>query len=868
MKKRIIAMLLAVTMCIELLAGCGTATVTSTIVGVEENKSSEGQNDALETSLSVSEKTSSLDGAKESEEGQGANEESKAITAVGITDDEILYAGTDGVVRGQVIMADGARGIEGAILTVKDAKGKVVSVQPCKIVTKEEEIEVPVADNYTVPVFAGGWASSYPDDVYYVTRTESYDVAEDAGSKTSALKTGENGEFLFRLPKEGEYTISVEAEKFYDSGTYTVRWYTTGVSEEDFKNAVWEGIQEGLGKMASAAQMEEWFAFLNEKDEAQWLATFAEAGVSEEESETLLRKMETEKIRLSLIQNMTQEKFWRLAEGISLEQPRIKENHYELDSFFVYDKAIGSTLRNFIDDAVTRRAILENYDLLDYYRSDEGKEEGRALLKNITFEMGTEVAAAGVGLIAKPTLQVASKTILLRGSALAKAVGLADEVVEASEVLIKRTEAIASGTEGVSKRVDELEAIAKHWDRQAEQATTDAQRVLLMANAMAVRSAAELLQQGGTFGVRILDDVTLVGSSGFTGFTSSISESIELTMSIPTEEMILKDVIKELEKQGKKMKKNVPDQIKEVIAVMDGWFEELQTLLKREDVGSKEWQSARNNLIKVIGKRVTGYRASSGAVAKCLLPYVEQQNMVVQTLVDTVSYIEGPKATGIRAGVTRTAKLLDTEGLQIAKENLQNVVWQEMYLQRAEEIVEGYLTGRKTREIAYQELATLHKTANSASIAADEAGEKTVFSEMKRHQRNLFWRLKTAMEKDQRDKLGAYIEELSQTGWCYRSIFDGILRGEFTDMTSPELISLLTQNNLDEILNQMRKASYKTWEEYHGTRVRLESMIRYLQKLSNKGAAEAKTQEHLIDAMQAVRNKMCLDYAQDTSDQH
>jgi len=646
MQKKMMAMMLAVSICVNLLAGCGTTSIAAAMASTGESEKPESQDvEQTDADLPVSGK-------------EGPEE-------LGIEKNVLLTA--DGVIWGRAVSQNkyGTYVVKNAMVTIKDQNGNQVSVQPCKRVSEEKEYVDEVADNYTSPVFPGGWASSYSNHTRYVTKTMTVNVAKAVGTKTSALKTDKNGEFLFRLPKEGEYTIQITDEKHSDSPIYTIRWLGATFTKEDFKDAIWEGIQKGLGVTASRAQMERWLELLTKKEPSEWLEIFAEAGMDEGTSVELLRQMEGEANRLILVLRLllgknkdfteeeAKENFFAIieADGSTIAPPLIKESLYDAEGLGLFERFRASVLAvgHFIDNADTREEILKSYDLIQYINSEEGKEEAHDLVVDTSFEMGLEVAftpfVMGAGLAARTGWHASGKTAVVQSVRMAERINLPEKAITLVGQLIDGMKSAVTSTRSVADKVAYLKQVEARWYKLEGAAKTEVQRVYYHHNALATRAMIKSLERGERPTVAMLEEFVATNKDKiFRGFSSSQS-TVVITVPMPETEAVN-------ELLGNIADERVRKKIQSSMTRMRERCEEAVGFMKGEKppADSGAWTQIDSKFETSFPYSADEYRKLDENFGEFIEPYLKQQRKMVLDAVSMSKECQWPISLQIREG--------------------------------------------------------------------------------------------------------------------------------------------------------------------------------------------------------------------------
>jgi len=885
MRKRIIAMLLAVTMCTELLAGCGAATVTGTVIGVEENESPEGQNAVLGTSLSVKEeetkvtqKTDSMSEAgilKMSSESKGMEE---GIDLIQDLEETVFYADEEGTVRGTIITTKTQAGLKDARLTVRDQKGNVVGVQPCKL--KQEYITDASTHSEYVAPSAGGLYS--PPDVE--VRLE----AEEVGEITTAYKTDEKGSFVFRLPAPGSYTMTVEADNwephnyFKNETVYTLQYYR--FSEEEFKDAVWTGIQKGLGKLASKEEMTEWLELLNEKNEEEWRGILASMGMSEEKIAAALEEIKRERERLSLVLTLDEEKFWKAVEGVSIEGG-IDPDRYEFGSdlgdwIAGYLNLSARVAADAFADSEIRQEIIRMFTDGGYRQDYEASEQARQDRKQ-AFTEG--VCYLGFGLLAIPG------RILSQGYNRALSLGIKKQPARKTGQLLDEVVDIIQSpgmkAEVKQKRLSEISEELSELKTQHQGNSTHA--MYYERNIEAVGLVKLSLAETGSANFAIQNHPIQLGKTTFTGFTAKVAdvklempvlerETIEAyILNLPKAERAPYEEYIKVVKGAEQITGEAKKAITRTLTSMQKRLDRFEALLAREDIGTEAWRKEAKALGGLFHNSVE--QANESTFIKVLVPYYEQQRDIVYMALNTLYFGRGGETPFIwKLGiplkvtkVTKGAEIMDTRlaaETSMMRNNLKEAVQNEVYLQRTEELVNQYLTGFSTSKTFVEELEAFRASMHSTVIERNgkiASGEKmqTIFDVWNMRLSYLLQNLSEAIQTKRRATSGRLIAELSQMMKESRSTFHKITTGEVTD------ISIKQGENLGDVMK--RNICYRigrgmemqgvTSDAYNSLTGYLQATTEYVEKAS--AFLDPNTAKILEDTSWAVRNKKAMDYA-------
>jgi len=392
MRKQIIAMLLAVTMCTELLAGCQMSMAADTMISAGESREAESQGAVWLTSSSVPKQTEA-----------GAEEQ-----GIDITRENAIQAGADGVIRGKLVSSSNGLALQDAQITVKDEDGKSVSVQPGKIYTtqytqyetesgqikyvlfKDTPPSMPI-----VPVFLDGF--------------------KKAGNSTTICKTDEKGEFVFQLPEPGEYTLCLYHPAYHGPKEVPLSYYDSTISTEAFEKGILIGTAQGLGKLAGKEEMEQIYTFLNQN----WTRKLALAG--SEDTEALLQQIESACNQVLVGKNASPEK---ILEGIkafaklTMAELRNPADFDEKGLLSGWLLPLARTVQDAFLYEETRTELLrthsswENY--ASYYSTPQAKKEITELTIDTSLNLITEAAPplkvlASIPLFMTPVCQAHDK---------------------------------------------------------------------------------------------------------------------------------------------------------------------------------------------------------------------------------------------------------------------------------------------------------------------------------------------------------------------------------------------------------------------------------------------------------------------------
>jgi len=424
MRKQIIAMLLVVAMCTELLAGCVTSMVAET---------------------STKTKIAQADKALLSEESE---EDSESVTSANVGQGEdnaltVIQTGSNGMVCGQVINRVDGTGVAHARLTVYDSNGEQVAVTPYK------------RDVSTV------LQSEDPD-------YDMYDYLHKSGDAATVYVTDAFGYYYFQLPKPGTYSLKAEAEDYCEMKPQMIEYYDKfNFTLDEVKKAFQKGVEQGFENGARLETLRGYrkeLKSLADKESLEEALQETRAGTEDLpehmlELEPSFQKAEEVMEKLNLMtgidegetegaateenrKNRTWAAFWeKIEKRIEKETP--------IESTYIAGNAAGPYLAvnynaNYID-ALTREYINNYVNFGEYWNEEGGKEASMKVAKEGAKFMGEEaventvITAAGssipiigtgaafVGAWVKTGAKLVVK-ISVKGYKLAKGAGLAEDV--------------------------------------------------------------------------------------------------------------------------------------------------------------------------------------------------------------------------------------------------------------------------------------------------------------------------------------------------------------------------------------------------------------------------------------------------------
>jgi len=443
MRKQILSILLAVTMCTELLAGCATTGSTDTDIVFHP-----------EESEAVPKSTTPMSTSEE------------------IGEPAVIQTGSNGMVYGQVVNRMDGTGIPHARLTVYDSNGTPIEFKAPYVLNTKDVRGAAVVDEQTGQFI---WDST----------CDTYDYLVKEGEDSTVYVTDEIGNYYFQLPEPGTYYLQAEAEDFCKMESQIIEYYDKFYQNLDgVKQAFQAGVEQGFENGARMETLKGYREELRANTDKEKLETILkEAGASEEklagymiEMEGSLQKAKEVMRKLDLMvgidEKRTWKEFWEIIEAEPEKEklievvytvgpyPAIRFNEKYIDAW------IGESKSNYV-----------NYDT--YWNEEGGKEaatkvamEGARFLGEEAVEntvitaAGSSLPIIGTGMAAVGAwVKTGAKLVLkvtVKGYKFAKRAGLAEDV--ATRIAMRQRQIQKAVVDSTISKEKQIEILQKERD--------------------------------------------------------------------------------------------------------------------------------------------------------------------------------------------------------------------------------------------------------------------------------------------------------------------------------------------------------------------------------------------------------------------
>jgi len=508
MSKRIIAVLVTVIMCTELLAGCAASTVTSTVIGTEANEPSEDTDKEIESS--------------------------------------VIQTGKNGMVMGNVVNYWSNTPVPNATLTLYDDEKRRVEIIPY---TRDVSGIIGMDGSYT----------KFGDDIYDVL----YPLG--GGKTAAACHTDGNGFYAFKIQDPGTYYLQVEAEGFYKTEYQTIEYYDKyHMTVEDFKESFQKGVEKGLENAATLEEMEVYLTELEgylpelkeivKTDGESLLAQLgaSEQGTPGQAAEFPEIQKKVEELIEKLEEMLDRDAFWSKVE-LDADLDTIAQWHSEAGRWSPYAPVTWNpeVAKDFFKGWSSN---IIHYPT--YWNEKGGKEMTVATVNKIAQFAAEEAVENAVIAAAVPVVGVVgagaktgvklSVKIICKGVKLGKAAGLADDAVKQAVKSIEDIQGllgkIGQGTEASRQaaRKEAAEAARERADdfrAKAGKAETEKARRYYEGNAKQLEKTANYLENGDDVTIGISDsDVVL--HTDTSEFLLASGEKLNVTVKVPSIEAL------------------------------------------------------------------------------------------------------------------------------------------------------------------------------------------------------------------------------------------------------------------------------------------------------------------------------------------